>query len=314
MTRLGVPRWIAAAALLALGATARAAGPIALPAQSFPESLSIASKDFVFVGSAMGGVVRVDLHTGRATPFVAPGAGGSASIFGVLADQRNGMLWVCSNDFSRTGVLVPGGEQGHSVKGFDLQTGTLRISLPLPGEKSLCNDLAIGTDGSLFVTDTSAPRILRWRAGTAALEVWVDDPVLGNGLDGLAFGDDGSLYVNNIRSGALLRIAVRPDGMPGTVSMLHLPRPLQKPDGMRAIGGNSFVLAEGGGQIDRVMVRGDVATIQPLAEQLAGPTGVDVRDGTAWYVEGQLGALFDPARRANSTGLLFKITPISLRH
>jgi hypothetical protein len=59
-----------------------------------------------------------------------------------------------------------------------------------------CNDIAIGRDGSAYVTDSAAPQILRLPPGG------------GGGLDGIAFGADGNLY------GELFRIDMS-DGKAG---------------------------------------------------------------------------------------------------
>jgi hypothetical protein len=58
-------------------------------------------------------------------------------------------------------VTVPGTESGSALKGFDLKTGEGKFRAKLPGDHTTCNDIAIGADGSVYVTNTSAPEILR---------------------------------------------------------------------------------------------------------------------------------------------------------
>jgi sugar lactone lactonase YvrE len=59
------------------------------------------------------------------------------------------------------------------LKNTLVQTGT-----PSPnqcsvcGEAALCNDIAIGPDGTAYATDTVANRIVRLKKGAAALDVW----------------------------------------------------------------------------------------------------------------------------------------------
>ncbi|WP_217429523.1 SMP-30/gluconolactonase/LRE family protein [Sphingomonas bacterium] len=281
----------------------------------FPESVSIAADGTAYAGSMTGGVVRASMKTGKAELWIKPGAYGAGSLYGVLADKRNRMLWVCTNDFSARGLVVTGADAGHLLKGFDLRTGEGKVSLPLPGEKPVCNDMAVARDGSVLVTDTGAPQVYRWRPGATALETWLSDPILnapkGGGLDGIAFGGDGNLYLNNVRSGELYRVEVGRDGKAGKVTRLTLSRPLVSPDGMRPIGGLDFALAEGDGHIDRVSVSGDHAEIHTLAEGVAAPTGVDVYAGKIWYVQGQLSYLFDPAKRGTTPGS-FRLTPVSM--
>lgn len=310
---------LAAATLLS---AATAPEPIDLPGERLhPESVSIAPDGTAYVGSMYGGVLRVSLRSGKVEPWIAPGAYGSGALYGVLADPRHGIVWTCTNDFPGTALAVAGADPGHWLKGFDMTTGRGRISLRLPGEKPVCNDMAVGRDGSLYITDTGQPRILRWRPGATALEIWAENPVFGpepahGGLDGIAVGGDGQVYVNNVRTGAFYRVAVRPDGGSGAVTTLTLSRPLARPDGMRIISGLDFLVAEGAGVIARLTVKGDMVTVTTLAEGINQPTGVDVsasRKGgqkQGWYVQGQLSAIFNPAR--GPAVLPFRLTPVSL--
>ena len=282
-----------AASLLLLVAAASPQSVDLPGARLFPESMSIARDGTAYVGSVTGGVLRVSLKTGKTEQWIAPGAFGSGALFGVLVDPVNGVLWTCNNDFSARGNLVPGSDRGSMLKGFDLKSGRLRLSMALPGEKPVCNDIAVATNGTVYVTDTAAPQLLRWRKGQTALEVWVRDPALGAGLDGIAIASDGHVYVNNIRTGELFRIAVESNGNSGAVTKLKLSRPLAAPDGMRSIGGQSFVVAEEG-VISRVTVHDDAAEVQTLVEKVKRPTGVELHKGMIWYSQGQVSLFFNP--------------------
>jgi streptogramin lyase len=157
---------VSAAAVIAFGgASATAAEPpaITLPADSpFPESLTATADGTLYAGSLTnGGVVRAKPESTEAEVWIKPGAFGTRSTFGVLADEASGMLWVCSNDASRLGAKGPSDVEGSFVKGFDLQTGEGRISVELPSRPAICNDMALGPDGSLYVSNTAQPQILR---------------------------------------------------------------------------------------------------------------------------------------------------------
>lgn len=280
-------------------------------ARLFPESIAISQAGTAYVGSMYGGIRRVSLKTRKVEAWIKPAAGGTASIFGVLADVRNGMLWACSNNFAAMGLLVPGAAPGHVLAGFDLRTGAHRVNLPLPGKNPVCNDIAVTPDGMVFVTDTAAPQILRWRPGATALEIWVTDPALGSGIDGIAMGADGNVYVNNYHTGDLYRIVRLAGGKAGPVVKLALSRPLAMPDGMRSTGGMTFALVEGAGRIDKVSIAGDHARIETMAEGIVGPTGIDTLGKTAWYVQGQLDLLTDPAKHGVAPEP-FKLTPIDI--
>lgn len=303
-------RFITAILIACCPVPALAADAIELPGDRlFPENVSVGPGDIAYVSGMSGAVLRVSLDTGEVEEWIAPAAFGAGALFGVLADPRNGFVWTCTNDFSERGHSVPGADPGTWLKAFDLESGEGRLSLPFPGERSTCNDMAVGEDGTLYVTDTANPRILRWSPGADELEIWIEDPALEAGLDGIAFGGDGNLYVNNVRSDALFRIAMETDGAPGGITRLATSRPLDSPDGMRPMGGLRFALAEGGGSISMLEIEGDTAQVTTLAEGIAQPTGVDVsRDGFVWYVQGQLSALFNPDRP--QPDLPFRLTPV----
>jgi sugar lactone lactonase YvrE len=293
------------------------ANTISLPGEHLhPESLSIAPGGVAYVGSMTGGVLRVRLTHAHIEQFIAPGAYGSGALFGVFADMRHGLLWTCTNSFPAPLTHVAGADAGHWVKAFDLKTGKGRISLPMPGDSPVCNDFALGPDGAIYITDTGQPRVLRWKPGATALEVWAEDPIFNapapkkSGLDGLAFTADGTLYVNNVRDGSLYRVARLPDGRAGPITRLTTDRPLQSPDGMRALG-KRLLVAEGVGRIARLTIDGDTVHVETLDEGIKEPTGVDSEGKTAWYVQGQLSGLFNPDK-APPVQLPFRLTPITL--
>src|SRR5581483_763979 len=269
--------------------------------QAFPESITASSDGTLYVSSpATCGITRIPRGATRGEPWIKPGAFDTRSTFGVLVDNASHMLWVCSNDMSAFGIPGPGSVSGSHLKGFDLRTGGGKVGAALPGPRTLCNDIAIGPDRSLFVTNSFAPQILRLRPGSNRLEVWLEDPQFeapsqGGGLDGIAFGGDGNLYVNTFTKGELFRVEVQ-DGAPGKVTKLQTSRPLMSPDGLRAVSGLTFVMVEGSGTLDRVIVTRDQASIETLASGLSGPTAVAVAGTTAWVAEGQLSHLFDPAK------------------
>jgi len=307
--------------LTAAAASATAASStVALPGQrAFPESITSTSDGTLYAGSlGSGGIFRARPGAAQAEVWVAPGAYGSRSIFGVLADEKAGILWACSNDISAaTGVVVAGSDGGSWLKGFDLKTGKGRVGAQLPGEHTLCNDIAIAADGSVFVTNTMAPQILKLSADRKRLDIWASDPQFpaagqGAGLDGIAFGADGNLYVDTYTNAELFRVDVD-HGKAGKVTKLSLSRPLVLADALRRIEGETFLMIEGGGRLDRVVVNGDVATVETLKDGFALPTGVTrVGAKTAWVSEGQLSSIFDPSKKDDKPNLPFRLYAVPL--
>jgi streptogramin lyase len=303
-----------------MGSNAFAApASIGLPGDRvFPESITSTQDGTLYVGSlGSGGIIRIKRGAAKAELWIKPGAFGSRSIFGVLVDERSNTLWACSNDMSSLGIVIASSETGSALKGFDLKTGQGRVSAKLPGDHTFCNDIAIGPDGSAFVTNTAAPEILRLPPGKSQLEVWANDPLLappagGSGLDGIAFGSDGNVYVDTYTPGELFRVDVV-DGKAGKVTKLKPSRPLTLSDAIRPLGNNQFLIIEGAGRLDRMRIQGDSAVIETLKDGYVVPTGVTVIGHTAWVSEGQLAYLFDPAKKDQSPTVPFHIYSVPLR-
>lgn len=304
---------------LSLFSPAAAQQDVTLPgARVFPESISSTSDGTLYSGSiGGGGVYRALPGERKASLWIKPGAFGSGLIFGVLADERSGILWVCSNELALAKAKIPGMQRGSALIGFDLRTGKGKISARLPGDKIKCNDIAVGGDGSAYITDMADFSILVLHPGRKALEVWLTDSHLvvsgEGGPDGLAFGGDGNLYVNTwAPQSGLLRIEVI-GGKAGKVTPLKTSRPIAMADGLRPIGGNAFLMAEGTGKVDLITVRGDEAQVETLKDGMADVTGVTLVGDTAYAVEGQLNYLVDPGKTGQIPPLPFHITAIPLK-
>ena len=190
-----------------------------------------------------------------------------------------------------------------ALKAFDLKTGTPKGSYPFPAGEGFCNDIAIGRDDAAYVTDTINPRILRLKKGAAQLETWVENPVFGTtgaNLDGIAFGGDNNLYVNTFEGFKLFRVAVGADNSAGAVTELRTSQPLDHPDTIRLLDGQTFLMVEGAGRLDRVEISGDIAKLTVLKDGMNGPASVTQIGDTAWVLEGQLDLLFNPRKAASS--------------
>jgi len=310
--------------VLVLSFTVQAAtqkiGSIPVPGtKAFPESITSTSDGALFVGRiGDGGVVRVNPRTAESTVSVQPGAAGSRSILGVFADEASSTLWACSNDLSALGGPATGNDTGSALKAFDLKTGDGKRSISLPGSHAFCNDITVDAQGSVYVTDSANPTILKLSAGATTFDVFAKDSAFsapqsgGAGLDGITFGSDGNLYVTTYTAGELLRVEVK-DGKAGRVTKLSGNRHLQFPDALRVLGDNSFLLIEGSGGLDRVVIRGDAFAVTPIHDGFVTPTSVARIGTTAWVSEGQLSFFFDPSKRNLSPSLPFRIYAVPLR-
>ena len=300
-----------ATALFLIAAGVYAAQPvteITLPGtRIFPESITSISDGTLIVGSlGHGNVSRIAPGTAMVEEWIKPGTGGLNQVLGVYADEKGKTLWVCSNNLENKGEAT-------AAMAFDLKTGAPKGTYPLPGDGTLCNDIAAASDGTTYFTDTRQGSVLMLKPGGKSLEIAAKDPLLA-GADGLAFGEKTILYVNSVSAGKLLRLDLGPDGKAKSVVELKLSRPVDRPDGMRAIGKNRLLLAENSGKMSIVTFEGEGlhnAVITTIKEGLESTPGVTATRGMAWIVEGKLNYRNDPAFKDKDPGL-FKMYAVPL--
>lgn len=278
---------------LALAAGCGPTGPadveqLTLPGDTFyPESLSIAADGSLFVGSlATGQVVRFAPGSTSAEVFVAPGS--VKNVAGVLVDDEASALYLCAVDIS--------GATPSSVRSYKLADGSPIATYPFPAA-AFCNDLAFDGQRNLYAAD-SYGKIYRLPKGGSALALWSSDAILapsspmGFGADGITWDGKDGLFVNTFTDGVLARVPIKADGSAGPAVKITVTPALSSPDGMRLLGDNTLLLAEGAGRLTKVTVNGTSATATMIAGSLNGPTSVVRHQQSAWVSEGQLGHLF----------------------
>ena len=282
--------------LVAAGHASAAQDNVTLPKTApFPENLISTSDGALYVSSITnGGVVRVAPGATTAERFVKPGAFDTRSTFGLMPDEKAGLLWVASNDATAVGLKGPTAIEGAWIKAFDLKTGEGRFSVRLPASPAIANDFAWAPDGSLYVTNTAGSEIFKLAPGAKQLDLFARDDRFKGGLDGLAFGADGSLYVDTYGTGKLFRIELE-NGQAGKVTELKPSHALVHPDALRKFK-DGFLMVEGGGTLDRVSISGDQARVDTV-ERFDGPTGVTIVGNLAWVSEGHLNYLSDPSKK-----------------
>ena len=265
--------------------------------QVFMESATADASGNLYAGSFKGNIYRALPGSGTAIAWIRPDETNKlASVLGVLADERSGTLWACS---------VPIGKPGQvsALAAFDLKSGVFKARYELPAPASACNDVALDKDGAAFIAETSNGRIFVLRPGGKDLSLLVEDKALLAGVDGIAFSEDGTLYVNNVRQNTMLRVNRRDDGGFAGLTTLTVSMPLNGPDGLRSIGGNRFLQAEGpAGRISQLTIEGDVVTMKVLRDGMDGVPGVTHIGRTAYAVESKGRFLFDPTLKGKDPG------------
>jgi hypothetical protein len=267
-----------------------------------PESVTSTPQGALFTGSVTGIIYRAGPGDTVAKPFINPDSqNGLRSVLGVLADAKSGRLWVCSvaNSFAPRGATPPAPSE---LVAFELGSGKLigRWAFPAPG--GTCNDIAIARDGSAYASDTPGGRILRLARNGSVLEVVASDDRL-KGIDGLAFGADGALYTNNVQRNELWRVELPAAGKPLQLTLLKASEKMGGPDGLRHIGSNRFLQAEGtSGRATLVTIKGDEANIRVLRDGLNSSPGITLMGSTVYVVEGKIQYLLNPELRGKDPG------------
>lgn len=274
-------RFALCAALTTCSLAASATEVLIADAKSQPESMTVAPGGVLIVGSASSPFVyRVQPNATTAEKFIDASAEGPGTFFfGMLADPATNTLWTCQ----LTPVPDTKPAQRHTaLRSFDLKTGAPKLRWNLPGENTTCNDMAIGPDKALYVSDTGPGRIYRLAPGAQAAELFSDARLL-SGIDGITFLD-GTLYVNSVVFNKLYRIPVTA-GKAGPPEDIWMDAPVKGLDGMRAANGKLFVAENGSGKITTLEVSGDRAHVTVLKDGLKTPTGVEPAGDTLWFTE-----------------------------
>ena len=262
-----------------------------------PENLTSSQDGTVYFGStAKGTIYRAAPGAPRAEPWILASATGLTNVLGVLADDRTNTLWVCQNAAGGRGGAPVVGQT--ALRSFDLRSGAAKGTYSLPPNAGICNDIAVSTNGTAYVSESFRGRIHRLRPGATELEVWVTDQQL-DVIDGLTLLADGAVYANNFASGKLYRVPVNADGTAGAVVPIETSMPLGKPDGLRTAGPRTLIQAEGQGRLTELTIDGNHAEVRVVRDSLPGATGVTIVGDSALVLVSRVKAVVVPYRRKN---------------
>lgn len=289
-----------AALLAACGGSdgATVAQQFELPKDFYPESMTVDSTGTFYISSFRQGAIAI-LRPGETTAqvFVPSGSNGLVSAEGLLVDESTSTLWNCSGDFGYS--VAP--SKPSALKSFDLKTGAAKGSVDLPGG-GFCNDMAMDSKGTIYVTDSLAARVLRLKNGATAFEVWAQGGDLAAGasgltVNGIALDGDQTMYVSKVDpEGYIVRIAIAADGSAGATQKVTASRVLNKVDGMRVLSPGKLVLFENDipGPNDAVSVAtitGATVAVATIATGMSEPTSGVAYGGRIYYLESKFASL-----------------------
>jgi len=263
----------------------------------FTESLTSSRDGAVYVASyGIDGygartIYRASPGSAVAEIWIPPATDRSPGYLGVLVDDNTNTLWACVLPERMAG----GPQTAPSIlRAFDLATGAIKASYPLPTSEAICNDIAIAEDGAVYATDTENMEIVRLRTGASALDVWSGKGAFGARggiLDGIAILGD-RVFVNALATNRLFAVSIEPDGTAGPVSEIKLNHPILAPDGMRRFGQDLLLVESGGqGRLSRVTLAGNSGEVTVLSEGYpGGAVAVTVVGTNAYVLEAQFAA------------------------
>jgi hypothetical protein len=285
-------------------AACTAATPPDLPAEIsipgdrlFTESLTAARDGSVYISSyGVDGygartIYRASPGSAVADVWIPPATDRSPGYLGVLADDSSNTLWTCMLPERMAGQPQTAPS---ALRAFDLKSGAVKGTYPLPTPGAVCNDIAIAADGVLYATDTENMEIVHLPKGASALKVWAGSGAFGAKggiLDGIAILEN-RVFVNALATNKLFAVSIEHDGAAGPVSEIKLDRAILAPDGMRSWGKDLLLVESGGpGRLSRVALSGNSGTITTLSEGYAGgPVAVAVVGTNAYVLEAQFAA------------------------
>jgi hypothetical protein len=128
-----------------------------------------------FVSSVRRGIVLVVDSTGAARPFTAAGISGAWAMMALGVDAARGLLWATTAAL-RAGARYAAADSGRSaLLAFDLESGAQRARLEPPPNTGahVLGDLAVGPDGTVYVSDAESGAVYAAAPGAAALRVLV---------------------------------------------------------------------------------------------------------------------------------------------
>jgi hypothetical protein len=275
-------------------AAAIAAKPAALriPGEKiYPESLTSTPDGRVIIGSiGTRSIYLVKPGAEIAEPWIPADNEPTLAVLGVFADEKANTLWACFSSIHD----VP--QPPSTLKAFNLQTGSFKEKYPLPTAGALCNDIAVGTDGAVYISDSNNMEVDCLAPGSHRLQVWAGNGGFGpkgGVLDGISVLGN-RLFVNTLQTSKLFTIPIEVGGKAGAIAEMKLDHAIANPDGMRRFGNDSMLIVEGGGpgRLSKVKIDGNSAQVTVLKESYPdGAVAVTVVGTTAYVLEGQLAAL-----------------------
>lgn len=211
---------------------------IALPKGfQYPNGITHSDDGTVYVGSITSGRILQISPKGEIKSFF-PGNKDIFAVTSLRLDEARGILWGASPD-----VLGTVGKQ-HRIFAIDIRSNKILQIITIP-DGGFGNDIALDSQGGVYVTDSSLPRIHYLPPGATQLQTWVENQLFRTqerfGLSGIARRADGVLFVTMYSDGRLFKVTTN-----RTVEEIELPRKIDGSDAIQLAEDGSLLMIEGG--------------------------------------------------------------------
>jgi sugar lactone lactonase YvrE len=138
-----------------------------------------------------------------------PPGDGLFGVFGLAIDEANGTLWAATSAVPAMRGFTSDQDGMAALAEIDLNSGAIRRTLPIERragdqQSHVLGDLALGPDGTVWLTDSGGPLMWRLPPGAPALEPFVESADFAS-LQGVVVRPGGTLVVSDYPSG-LFRI------------------------------------------------------------------------------------------------------------
>ncbi|MBA2356784.1 MAG: SMP-30/gluconolactonase/LRE family protein [Acidobacteria bacterium] len=171
-------------------------------ADFFPEAITYdrGSRRFLVGSLFKRKIVVIDEISGRVADYATWRESGFLSVLGLGADNTRGALYVLSAGGAEMQGYRPEFDGQSFLHRLQLSSGrqVSRLTPPAAAGGHLLNAIVQAPDGTIYMTDSKAGRLYRWRPGSTAIEPFV---ALGTYVypNGLAWSGDGrALYVAHL--------------------------------------------------------------------------------------------------------------------